>query len=80
LNKEILYSRHIGYCTQYNNCIDTITMKNISMKAVIETMLSGLNNPQNQRDDYKEVNATQSHNHFFIYNTGMLNSTIVLLT
>ncbi len=28
----------------------------------------------------KEVNATQSHNHFFNNNTGMLNSTIVLLT
>ena len=52
-----MYARHIGCCTQYNNCIDTITMKNISMKAVIETMLSGLNNPQNQRDDYKDCRS-----------------------
>jgi hypothetical protein len=50
LNKEILFSRYVGYNMQYNNCIDTIIKKNISLKAVIDTIVSGLNNPQN--DDF----------------------------
>ncbi len=52
MNKHILYLRHIGYCTQFNNCMETIKIKNITMKAVFDTIVSGLNNPQN--NDFKD--------------------------